>query len=539
MPVILWFFETQAAWERLRDLHRCATGATSPKASTHTADLTAVQAKGLYHSAIAAALGQIIVIPSASRLTLLDSVVAASKNFRSVAGLESLYVSLMSAAAEAGDLSSYMNALGTLTQLGMPGVLGGGGSLSPVFNAQNGSIAFLNPSEFASLLGIGGTGTGMGQFNGILSGLGAPGFMGSEGERGTGGLSIFQTSALSEESDDDDSQSGQSNASSSTPASSQSTPASSNSPSSSSGTGTTSGSQQNTSTGGTGSTSSGSPSDGTSQETTTAGSVQSSPSSQSGGTGGDTGGGSAGSQDPDSSGSLCVAVSQYVGALLAVTGASAATGGLDTPVAVGIGMTGGKVGAAVGHWVCGGGSSDPKPGDAGDDQGGTGKINVAGLKSHGGDPTGQINFHGDAPLDPSRMSAGNSDPGENSDGGKDHVSLADLDFISGAGVVDPVDDGPKFDSGAPASFSGAQPIASQMPSAALASTHIEAAAHGYSLAGITSIGNQGQLVPTGELGKSLTAAAQSGVTVAGLSVGAVGSREQAPGALMAAQRIKN
>lgn len=481
----LWLQPVPEAWQRMRDLHRCAIGADPAKASVYTTGLTPWQANGYYHAAVAAALGQIAVIPTPARVQLLKSVVEASAKFRSIEGLESVYASLLSAAAAGGATKDFENALNNLEGLGVPDTLGAGALSSPVFNAQDGSLSFLNQNGFGSLFGHGKGSPSASSFNGLLSDLGISGLTGGSGMRGTGGLGMVRPFGASEASDH------------------------------------------------------------FAQCVAAWGFTWA--------TGGAIAGGIAG-----------VAATSETGPGVLVGGAVGAQKGAQYA---------GAFGTFLGTFVCKddddkktsdtpdkpdtpdnpdgkdgddgkdddgadgddgkddygkdgkdddgkdsskdddkSGSKDgtPQPGDAGDAKGG-GKLDTVQFGIHGGDPNDQMKDGSSGRVDPSRLGGGDVDPLDTDDG-KDRAGTVNVAFLPGSGLVDPIDDAR---AGAAGPLHGGTPVASVMPTTALASSQIKATSHGFRMEGMPSLDSNGKLVSEGALGGKLISALREDFHLAG------------------------
>jgi hypothetical protein len=136
-------------WQGLRELHLRAVGSDF-HFTTSAGDLTKDEAFAAYGSAVANVLGQIAVADAGPAQEILGSLAGYAGAMGTLDGLESPFLSALSAAFPAGATDAVSRAATVWRTVGQPRQLGGGALTSPVVSA-GGGIALVSAEDLAQL----------------------------------------------------------------------------------------------------------------------------------------------------------------------------------------------------------------------------------------------------------------------------------------------------------------------------------------------------------------------------------------------------
>jgi hypothetical protein len=136
-------------WQGLRELHLRAIGSDF-QFTTVAGQLRKEEAFAAYGSAVAATLGQIAAADDGAAAEVLGSLAGFGGAMGTLDGLESPFLSALSAAFRAGATDAVARAAGVWHTLGQPRQLGGGALTSPVVSA-GGVVALVSAEDLAQL----------------------------------------------------------------------------------------------------------------------------------------------------------------------------------------------------------------------------------------------------------------------------------------------------------------------------------------------------------------------------------------------------
>ncbi|MEV4140032.1 hypothetical protein AB0J72_48720 [Dactylosporangium sp. NPDC049742] len=214
-----YYYDTsQAALQRLADLHHRAVGEKGPFQTPVVNGFTEQDAFHAYSDASVALLAQLAVAGPSAQVAMLDEIATAADRMGTLDGLEGVFLSAARAAQYIGADAVLGNAADVFQALGLPGQLGGGALTSAILDAGTGLIGFVtggdigaalsvgtsgwlsSPSIGMSQLGIAGAGAGLAGLDLLFSGT-LPGLAGLGGQGvgiGQGELGVGHTGPSSE-----------------------------------------------------------------------------------------------------------------------------------------------------------------------------------------------------------------------------------------------------------------------------------------------------------------------------------------------------